>query len=45
MRVHPISLALRFLRGQRTMRAAPYFGRPFFESDEEAARMLQEFTG
>jgi len=45
VRVHPISLALRFLKGHRTMRAAPYYGAPLFESDDAAAAVLRKFTG
>ena len=45
MRIHPISLALRYLKGQRSLRRAPYYGRSLFESPEEAAARLQEFTG
>src|SRR5262245_45942294 len=45
LRVHPISLALRYLKGRRTMRAAPYRGAPLFESDEAAADVLRKFTG
>jgi hypothetical protein len=45
VRVHPISLAFRFLKGQHTMRAAPYYGAPLFESDDAAAAVLRKFTG
>jgi hypothetical protein len=45
MRVHPISLALRYLKGQRTLRAAPYHGRALFESEAEAVATLRQFTG
>jgi hypothetical protein len=45
VRVHPISLALRYLKGQHTMRAAPYHGRPMFDGAEEAAEVLRQFTG
>jgi hypothetical protein len=45
MRVHPISLALRFLKGHRTMRAAPYYGAPLFSGDNEAVAVLRKFTG
>ena len=45
MRIHPISLALRYLKGQRTLRGAPYFGRPLFDSPEEAVARLRQFTG
>jgi hypothetical protein len=45
MRIHPISLALRYLKGQRTLRGAPYYGRPVFDSPEEAAAQLSQITG
>jgi hypothetical protein len=45
MRVHPVSLALRFLKGRRTIRAAPYYDRHLFGSDDEAAAVLRKFTG
>lgn len=45
MRVHPISLALRFLKGQRTMRATPFLGRPMFVNEEAAVSVLRRFTG
>jgi hypothetical protein len=45
VRIHPISLALRFLKGQRTLRAAPFYGRPLFASPEEAAARLRQLTG
>jgi hypothetical protein len=43
--MHPISLALRFLKGHRTTRTAPYYGRPLFASDDEAVAVLRRFTG
>ena len=45
MRVHPISLALRYLKGQRTTRAAPYYGRPLFDGVDEAVAVLRRATG
>jgi hypothetical protein len=45
VRIHPISLALRYLKGQRTLRGAPYYGRPLFDGPEEAATRLRQFTG
>jgi hypothetical protein len=45
MRIHPISLALRYLKGRRTLRAAPYHGRPVFDSPAQAAAHLRQFTG
>jgi hypothetical protein len=38
-------LALRYLKGQRTMRAAPFYGRPLYKSDEDAAAVLKRFSG
>lgn len=45
MRIHPISLALRYLNGKKTIRATPFRGRRLFESDEEAVETLKQFTG
>jgi hypothetical protein len=45
MRIHPISLARRYLKGRRTMRGAPYFGNPLFGSDAEAVAVLRRCTG
>ena len=45
MRVHPVSLALRYLKGRRTLRAAPYNGGPLFRSDAEAVAVLRKLTG
>ena len=45
MRVHPISIALRYLKGQRTFRAAPYYGRAPFRDDTEAVALLRRLTG
>jgi hypothetical protein len=45
MRIHPISLALRFLNGKKTMRAAPFRGGTLFENDQAAVETLKQFTG
>ena len=45
MRVHPISLALRYLKGQRQFRGAPYFGNSPFDSEAEAVAELRKLTG
>jgi translation initiation factor IF-1 len=45
LRIHPLSLALRYLKGQITMRAAPFKGRPLFESEEAAIVVLYNWTG
>jgi hypothetical protein len=45
MRIHPISLALRYLKGHRTLRGAPYFGRPIFDSPKDAVAQLCLLTG
>ena len=45
VRVHPISLALRYLKGQRGINAAPYRGEPTFGSEKEAIDTLRKFTG
>jgi hypothetical protein len=45
VRIHPISLALRYLKGQRTMRCAPFRGRETFENDDEAIAILRKLTG
>jgi hypothetical protein len=45
MRVHPISLALRFLKGQRRVRGAPYLGGPTFGSELDAVHVLRQMTG
>ena len=45
MRVHPISLALRYLKGQRNIRGAPYYGQPAFDSAEQAVECLRQYTG
>lgn len=45
MRIHPISLALRYLRGQRTIHAAPFYGRPLFRDAPAAAASLRRLTG
>jgi hypothetical protein len=41
MRIHPLSLALRYLKGQRKVRGAPYYGQPAFASE---ARLFK-FSG
>ena len=43
--MHAVSLALRYLKGQKTMRAAPFHGKPLFENDAAAIAVLYEFTG
>ena len=45
MRIHPISLALRFLKGRRTFQGAPFYGRPLFSSTAAAVRLLRRWTG
>lgn len=45
MRIHPISLALRYLKGHRTIRAAPYYGAQLFNCDDEAVAALRRLTG
>jgi hypothetical protein len=45
MRIHPVSLALRYLRGQRRFRGAPYFGSAAFDSEQSAIELLRKFTG
>jgi hypothetical protein len=45
MRVHPITLALEYLKGKRSWRAAPYNGGAPFESDADAIETLKQFTG
>jgi hypothetical protein len=45
VRVHPIPLALRYLKGQKTIRDAPYYGNSLFGSTAEAAAALRRFTG
>jgi hypothetical protein len=45
MRLRPITLAIRFLKGRRTLRGAPYYGRPLFSSTAAAVRTLRDFTG
>jgi hypothetical protein len=43
--VHPISSALRYLKGQRSLRGAPYYGQPAISSEAEAAQALRQLTG
>jgi hypothetical protein len=45
MRIHPISLALRFLKGQRTLQGAPFRGGALFSSDQAAIDVLRRLTG
>ena len=45
MRIHPISLALRYLKGHRTMRPAPFYGGQTFDSTEDAVKILRQLTG
>jgi hypothetical protein len=45
MRIHPVALALRYLRGQRSFRGAPFYGRPTFSSQTAAIKALKDFTG
>jgi hypothetical protein len=40
-----VSLALRYLKGQRTMRAAPFRGQPLYKSKADAAAVLRHFSG
>ena len=42
---HPIHLALRFLRGQQTVKAGPYEGGKTFANEASAQRLLKEYTG
>lgn len=45
MRLHPISIALRYLKGQRTFHVAPFYGRPTFDNRQEAVARLRRLTG
>ena len=45
MRLRPTTLAIRYLKGRRRSRAAPYYGRPFFASERAAVRCLRDITG
>jgi hypothetical protein len=45
VRIHPISLALRYLKGRRTLRGAPFSGRPLFDGLDEAVARLRQLTG
>lgn len=45
MRVHLISLALRYLQGRRHVHGAPYFSGSPFDSDAEAVALLRRLTG
>ena len=45
MRLLPTTLAIRYLKGRRTARGAPYYGRPCFSSTASAVRTLRDITG
>jgi hypothetical protein len=45
VRIHPISLALRYLKGRRSIRAAPFRGGPLFDNPDAAVALLRQFTG
>jgi hypothetical protein len=45
MRVHLTTLAMRYLRGQRTIKAAPYYGGSPFANDAAAFAALRKITG
>jgi len=45
MRVHPISLALQYLKGKRSWSAAPYHGGAPYDSEAEAVADLKRMTG
>ena len=45
MRVHPISLALQYLKGKRSWRAAPYYGGAPFGDEAAAIGALKQFMG
>lgn len=45
MRLHPITLALRYPKGQRSFRAAPYHGNAPYLNDAEAVADLRRWTG
>jgi hypothetical protein len=45
VRDHPLSLALRYLKGQRRFRGAPYYGAAPFDNEAEAVHVLRKFTG
>jgi hypothetical protein len=45
MRIHPVSLALQYLKGRRRIRAAPYYGASPFRDVRSAIRVLKLFTG
>jgi hypothetical protein len=45
MRVHPISLALQYLKGRRSWSAAPYHGGAPFRNEASAVATLKRLTG
>jgi hypothetical protein len=45
MRIHPVALALQYLRGRKRIRAAPYYGGSPFRDDQSAVALLKRFTG
>jgi hypothetical protein len=45
MRIHPISLALQYLKGKRSWSAAPYHGDAPYRNEAQAVTDLKRFTG
>jgi hypothetical protein len=45
MRLLPTTLAIRYLKGCRASRRAPYYGRPLFSNTAAAVRVLRDTTG
>lgn len=45
MRVRKTTLAMQYLRGRRTIRAAPYYGGSPFADDAAAFAALRKITG
>ncbi len=45
VRIHPVALAMRYLRGRRTFRGAPFYGRPTFRSEAAAIKVLKDLSG
>jgi hypothetical protein len=45
MRVRPTAIALRYLKGKRGIRAAPYNGAAPYANDAEAIDELRKLTG
>jgi hypothetical protein len=43
-RINPVSLALRYLKGQRTFGAASFYGQAPFASVKEAGKLLRKYT-